>query len=45
MPAAASNHVSPPMVTIPRAGRYVIWAQVKLDGTERFVPFDFTVSN
>jgi hypothetical protein len=26
-------------VTIPRTGRYVIWAQVNLDGTEVFAPF------
>ena len=26
-------------VTIPRAGRYAIWAQVKLDGREVFAPF------
>ena len=30
-------------LTIPRAGRYVIWAQVKLSGEERFVPFDLRV--
>ena len=26
-------------VTIPSPGRYVIWAQVKIDGREIFVPF------
>jgi hypothetical protein len=26
-------------VTIPRSGRYVVWAQVNLDGNELFVPF------
>jgi hypothetical protein len=26
-------------ITIPRAGRYVIWSQVNLGGTETFVPF------
>ncbi len=26
-------------VTIPRSGRYVIWAQINLDGQEMFVPF------
>ena len=26
-------------VTIPRSGRYVVWAQVNLDGQEMFVPF------
>lgn len=30
-------------ITIPRAGRYVIWAQVSIDGRERFVPFWFEV--
>jgi hypothetical protein len=30
-------------LTIPRTGRYVIWAQVNLGGTETFVPFDFAV--
>jgi hypothetical protein len=30
-------------VTIPRAGRYVIWAQVNLGGREAFVPFWFEV--
>jgi len=30
-------------LTIPRAGRYVIWAQVNLGGRERFVPFWFEV--
>lgn len=30
-------------ITIPTAGRYVIWAQVKLDGRETFVPFWFDV--
>lgn len=31
-------------LTIPSAGRYVIWAQVNLAGQEVFVPFWFTVS-
>jgi hypothetical protein len=31
-------------VTIPRAGRYVIWSQVNLGGKETFVPFWFEVS-
>ena len=26
-------------ITIPQAGRYVIWAQVNLGGEEAFVPF------
>lgn len=30
-------------ITIPRAGRYVIWAQLNLAGTETFVPFWFDV--
>lgn len=30
-------------LTIPRAGRYVIWAQVKIAGREVFVPFWFEV--
>ncbi|WP_414662088.1 hypothetical protein [Horticoccus sp. 23ND18S-11] len=30
-------------LTIPRAGRYVIWAQVNLGGSERFVPFEIEV--
>jgi hypothetical protein len=30
-------------VTIPRAGRYVIWAQVNLGGHEAFVPFWFNI--
>jgi hypothetical protein len=30
-------------VTIPRAGRYVVWAQVNLAGHEEFVPFWFEV--
>ena len=30
-------------ITIPKAGRYVIWAQVNLAGREMFVPFWFDV--
>jgi hypothetical protein len=30
-------------LTIPRAGRYVIWSQVILDGREVFAPFWFEV--
>jgi hypothetical protein len=30
---------------IPSAGRYVIWAQVNLDGSEVFAPFWFEVVN
>jgi hypothetical protein len=31
-------------ITIPRAGRYVIWAQISLGGRETFVPFWFDVA-
>jgi hypothetical protein len=31
-------------LTIPRAGRYVIWAQVNLGGRETFVPFRIGVA-
>jgi hypothetical protein len=31
-------------ITIPRAGRYVIWSQVNLGGRELFVPFWFEVA-
>lgn len=30
-------------LTIPRAGRYVVWAQVNLGGAETFVPFELAV--
>lgn len=30
-------------ITIPRAGRYAIWAQVNLGGREVFAPFEFEV--
>ena len=30
-------------ITIPTAGRYVVWAQVNLGGQEKFVPFWFDV--
>ena len=30
-------------ITIPKAGRYVVWAQVNLNGHETFVPFWFDV--
>jgi hypothetical protein len=30
-------------LTIPRAGRYVVWAQVNLGGVETFVPFNLDV--
>jgi hypothetical protein len=32
-------------ITIPRAGRYVIWAQVNLGGRELFAPFWFEVAD
>lgn len=31
-------------VQIPRAGRYVIWSQIKVGGQERFAPFWFEVA-
>jgi len=31
-------------ITIPRAGRYVIWSQINLGGQETFVPFWFDVA-
>lgn len=31
-------------ITIPKPGRYVIWAQVNLGGSERFAPFWFEVT-
>ena len=31
-------------LTIPRAGRYVVWAQIKVAGRESFVPFALAVS-
>jgi len=49
----ASGVVAPPdatrprlnfRITIPTAGIYVIWAQVKIAGLERFVPFWFEVA-
>ncbi len=30
-------------ITIPKAGRYVVWAQVNLGGQEKFLPFWFDV--
>lgn len=30
-------------LTIPRAGRYIVWAQVNLGGTETFAPFELRV--
>ena len=43
----ATDAVKPTLsfkITIPTAGRYVIWAQVKLGGRETFVPFWFDVT-
>lgn len=31
-------------ITIPRAGRYVIWAQVRIDGRDEYAPFWFDVT-
>jgi hypothetical protein len=31
-------------ITIPAAGRFVIWAQLKINGREKFVPFWFDVA-
>jgi hypothetical protein len=30
-------------LTIPRAGRYIVWAQINLGGTETFAPFELRV--
>lgn len=38
-----SNPVLNFKLTIPRSGRYVIWAQINLAGTEQFIPFWFNV--
>ena len=45
--AAVPDAVRPTLsfkITIPNAGRYVIWAQVNLGGRETFVPFWFEVA-
>jgi hypothetical protein len=39
----AKNPVLNFKLTIPSAGRYVVWAQVNLDGSETFVPFEMVV--
>jgi len=31
-------------VTIPKAGRYIVWAQVRMDGRDRFAPFSLEVA-
>ncbi len=46
-PSVAPDAVKPTLsfkITIPAAGRYVIWAQVKIAGREKFVPFWFDVA-
>jgi hypothetical protein len=42
-PATASGQRLAFKLTIPQPGRYVIWAQVKITGRERFAPFWFEV--
>ena len=45
-PLQAPDRMQPALdfkVTIPSAGRYVVWAQVKIAGDERFTPFWFDV--
>lgn len=44
---AAPDTIKPTLsfkITIPTAGRYVIWAQLKINGREKFVPFWFDVA-
>ncbi|MBL9188708.1 MAG: hypothetical protein JNK23_14595 [Opitutaceae bacterium] len=43
-PPAATNPVLNFKLTIPRAGRYLVWAQVNLGGLETFVPFGLNVA-
>jgi hypothetical protein len=43
-PPDALRPTLPFKLTIPRAGRYVIWAQVRPGGQEMFVPFWFEVA-
>jgi hypothetical protein len=46
-PLAAPDAVKPRLafkLTIPKAGRYVIWAQVRPGGHEVFIPFGFEVA-
>jgi len=31
-------------VTIPKPGRYIVWAQVRMEGRDRFAPFTFDVA-
>jgi hypothetical protein len=45
-PMQRPDRVRPTMnfkITIPKPGRYVVWAQVNLGGHETFVPFWFDV--
>ena len=45
-PGVAPDSIKPTLsfkITIPAAGRYVIWAQLKINGREKFVPFWFDV--
>jgi hypothetical protein len=45
-PGVAPDSIKPTLsfkITIPAAGRYVIWAQLKINGHEKFVPFWFDV--
>lgn len=47
-PLAPPDPIHPTLkfkLTIPNAGRYVIWAQINLAGREEFVPFWFDVVN
>jgi hypothetical protein len=46
-PGVAPDSIKPTLsfkITIPAAGRYVIWAQLKINGREKFVPFWFDVA-
>jgi len=43
-PPDATKPVLSFKITIPSAGRYVIWAQVNLGGNETFVPFWFQMA-
>lgn len=45
-PLAPLDPVAPALsfrVTIPSPGRYIVWAQVKMNGRDRFAPFDLEV--
>lgn len=43
-PPAAVNPALTFKVTIPQAGRYIVWAQVQIAGREHFAPFAITVN-